>query len=387
MLKIRIVHIIENLHFGGAQRFVIDLCNEVSKAEKYDVYIISLCENNPENSFVEEIESRVKYISFKKNRGLSFTALYMLTAWLKKECPHIVHSHLNALEYIYFYRLYDTRTSFFHTIHKPVEVECSNPFIRKLRTNSYRNNHVIPISVSQQSSRSFRDHYKLYNDIVIQLARPSLNISAARSDLRTTYCNDKNSSLIVHVGNIKKNKNQQLLLRAIQLYNRSAKKKCKLLMIGEVKDHQLFVQLREMANGDQNIEFIGPKHNVADYMSISDGFCLSSTDEGMPISLIEAMSLGCIPICTPVGVVKEMIVDGVTGFLSRGVEVESYCDALKRALDFGVREDIKVNLINLYHKKFHIKTTASNHINSYNKALNLFEGRDNAFELLYKSKM
>lgn len=386
MLKIKIVHIIENLHFGGAQRFVIDLCNEVAKADKYDVYIISLCENNTENSFIEDIDTRVTYISLRKGKGISCTALYILTSWLKNERPHIVHSHLNAFEYLFFYRLYETRTSFFHTIHKPVEAECSNSLIKRLRTSAYRSNQVIPISVSHHGSRGFRENYKLYNDVIIQLGRTDLSITPAQLDLHARYT-ASGSYLMVHVGNITDDKNQQLLLKAIQLYNISAKRKCKLLIIGEVKDKPLFEELTDAIKGDQNIEIIGPQGNVADYLSIADGFCLSSSAEGLPISLIEAMSLGCIPICTSVGGIKEIIVDGLTGFLSKGLDVVSYSNAIKRALDFDGREGIKDNVKKLYHKKFQIKISALNHLNSYNKALNLFEGRDNAFELLYKSKM
>jgi glycosyltransferase involved in cell wall biosynthesis len=386
MLKIKIVHIVENLHFGGAQRFVIDLCNEVAKVEKYDVYIISLCDNNSQNTLVNEIESNVHYISFYKNKGLSISAFYKLTLWLKKECPHIVHSHLNALEYLYLYRLYDTRTSFFHTIHKPVEVECPNLFFKRLRMISYRGNHVIPISISQNSSRAFREHYKVYNDVIIQLARPVLKTTSEQIDLRDKYSVDKDCFLMLHVGNINNGKNQQLLLRSIQLYNQTAVKKCRLLMIGEVKDRELYQELSELMQADPYIEFVGPKHNVADYFSIADGFCLSSTYDGIPISLIEAMSFGCVPICTAVGGIKELIIDGVTGFLSKGIEVDSYCKALQRALHFADKEGIKDNLKKLYFSKHQINASALKHINSYNKALNLFEGRDNAFELLYKSK-
>ncbi|WP_449440722.1 glycosyltransferase [Pedobacter steynii] len=88
----------------------------------------------------------------------------------------------------------------------------------------------------------------------------------------------------------------------------------------------------EVVNNDPYIEFIEGRHNVVDYLSIADAFCLSSIFEGMPISLIEALSVGCIPICTPVGGISQMIKHGKTGFLSRDVSVDSYCDVLKEAL-------------------------------------------------------
>ena len=384
MLKIKIVHVIESLCFGGAQRFVVDLCNEVAKIDKYDVYIISLCENDPNHSIVNDINLNVNYISFKKGTGIGITALVRLTKWLKNESPHIVHSHLNAYEYLLLYRMFNSSTSFFHTIHKPANIECANSFFKKIRAGSYRNHQVTPISISQSSSKAFRSYYKLNNDIIIQSARPELEVTVAQLELRAKY--KDGSYLMVHVGNITDGKNQQLLVRAIQMYNLTALKKCRLVLIGEVRNQPLFHQLTELLKHDYFIEFIGAKHNVADYLSLADGFCLSSTFEGMPISLIEAMSMGCIPICTPVGAIKEIIVDGVTGFLSKEIDVDSYCKALKRALDFGDKDGIRYNVQKVYKKKYQIKISAFNHIHIYKKALNLFEGRDNAFELLYKSK-
>jgi glycosyltransferase involved in cell wall biosynthesis len=387
MLKIKIVHVIENLHFGGAQRFVIDLCNEMANIDKYDVYLLSLEENYTEDSLLSDVLPQVNYISFKKRGKINISTLIKLTYWLKSECPHIVHSHLNAYEYLSIYRLFETRTSFFHTIHKPVQLECSNLVLKKFRANSYRYNQVTPISISQNSSKSFREYYKLNNDVVIQHARLQPKVSSAQVQVRTGHDDAKYSFLLLHIGNIDTGKNQQLLVRAIQLYNLTAKRKCRLLMIGEVKDQKVYCALREMLLHDQNIEFIGAKHNVADYLSIADGFCLSSTWEGLPMALIEAMAMGCIPICTPAGAIKEIIVDGVTGFVSKDVDVDSYCKALKRALEYPNREVLRENIKEVYQKRFDIRGSASKHINLYKRALNLFEGRDNAFELLYKSKI
>lgn len=45
-------------------------------------------------------------------------------------------------------------------------------------------------------------------------------------------------------------------------------------------------------------------------------FCLPSKNEGMPMSVLEAMSYGLATIATPVGGVPQIINDGVDGFLS-----------------------------------------------------------------------
>ena len=62
----------------------------------------------------------------------------------------------------------------------------------------------------------------------------------------------------------------------------------------------------------------------------------------MPISLIEAMSCGLIPICTPVGGIVDMIKDGYNGFLSDDLSLDSYARALRRFLNLNEEERTKI---------------------------------------------
>jgi len=386
MHKIKIVHVIGTLNRGGAERFVIDLCNEMAKIEKYEVYILSLCGNDPQNTFINDLSNSVNYISFNKKRGLSLSVLLKLTNWLKVKNPHIVHSHLNSFEYLILYRAFKSRTTFFHTIHNTADFECSNLAIKTIRAFFYRNNKVIPITISMNGSKTYRDYYGLNNEIIIENARPSLSTTSQFNQLYEKYKGVDDRFLLVHIGRISIEKNQEVLIESVKKFNATESIKCKLLIIGDIKDEQLSIKLRSLAKNDPNIEFLGGKNNIADYLSVADAFCLSSVSEGMPISLIEAMSVGCIPICTPVGGIKEMIKDGVTGFLSSNTTQESYFKALKRAVYFKDKHVIKDNISKAFENKYHIEISAKNHLKTYNKALNLFEGSDSAFELLYKSK-
>ena len=52
----------------------------------------------------------------------------------------------------------------------------------------------------------------------------------------------------------------------------------------------------------------------------------------MPISLIEALSCGLVPICTAVGGIVDVVEDGKNGFLSQDMTVESYAKTIERYL-------------------------------------------------------
>ncbi len=55
---------------------------------------------------------------------------------------------------------------------------------------------------------------------------------------------------------------------------------------------------------------------ISDYLLNGDAFVLSSLWEGLPISLLEAISFGVIPVCTPAGGIPDVIKNDTLGYVS-----------------------------------------------------------------------
>lgn len=369
MDKVKIMHLIGDLTKGGAERFVVDLCNELAKDDQYEVYLVSICANDAENTFVKDIDKSVRYVSFNKERGFSMGVFVALTKWLLKANPHVLHSHLNGFEYLAFYLFLSKHTLFFHTIHNTAAAECHNFFVKNFRRIWYKSNKVRPVTISYDGSKTYKEYYKLHNDILIENGRQDLVTTDEYPLIAEKYKEVDDNFILVHVGRIANEKNQELLIRAVQQFNATEERKCKLIIIGEVKNKPLYQHLLEVANGDSYIEFVGGKHNVVDYLSIADAFCLSSIFEGMPISLIEALSVGCIPVCTSVGGITQMIKHGKTGFLSKDLSIDGYCDTLKEALNHPDRKMIKLNGRLFFKLNYHIQASANAHSKNYSTML------------------
>lgn len=81
-------------------------------------------------------------------------------------------------------------------------------------------------------------------------------------------------------------------------------------------DGPLAEELRGFAQplGDR-VRFLGLREDVAELMLASDGFVLSSVVEGLPMVLMEAAMSGLPSVATDVGGVREVVVDGQTGFV------------------------------------------------------------------------
>ncbi|MBN9672254.1 glycosyltransferase [Roseibium aggregatum] len=72
--------------------------------------------------------------------------------------------------------------------------------------------------------------------------------------------------------------------------------------------------------GDIGIKVEPPVHDsrrLSKLMAWADVFVLPSRWEGAPLTIVEAQRLGCVPVVTDVGAVKELIEDGVDGLLLR----------------------------------------------------------------------
>ena len=92
-------------------------------------------------------------------------------------------------------------------------------------------------------------------------------------------------------------------------------------------------------------------------------FCLSSFYEGLPISLLEAFSCGCTPICTAVGGIVDVIKNGENGYLSLDLSVKSYVDAIMNYIESPIE---RKNLIQYYRNNYTMEKCANKYEAIYN---------------------
>ena len=363
----KIIHIIPSLNKGGAERCVVDLCNELAMIHSVEVILISLKDNLAGKSFISEINSRVRYISLAKKGGFELKVLLNVTSILKKEKPDIVNTHINAIEYININLLLNSPSSkVFHTIHSKAQQECPYEVLRRMRKVYFRNDKVTPITISQDGKSTYQQYYGLNNDRLIPNGRPYLKTTSELAELQKLFPSSPHEYLFVNVGRVVDVKNQAMLVRSVQMFNNlHHEKKCRLLIVGDLRDQEIVNDLKRTINGDPYINLTGDKNNIADYLSIADAYCLSSHYEGMPISLIEAFSMGCIPICTSVGGIPEMITDGVNGFLSKSTTEQGFLDAINNFHTSDKRHEIRENGQKTFVDKYHIGITARRYYDLY----------------------
>lgn len=99
----------------------------------------------------------------------------------------------------------------------------------------------------------------------------------------------------------------------------SPPKRCDLFMMtAELLPQYAFVWIgnqQEVNEHPQNVFFMGNIPNAGIYNSIADLFILPSDYEGLPMVIIEAMSLGKPIVASNVGGISEIVRNGVNGFV------------------------------------------------------------------------
>ena len=91
------------------------------------------------------------------------------------------------------------------------------------------------------------------------------------------------------------------------------------------------------------VQLLGWRSDVETIYAAADVVVLTSDNEGMPVSLIEAASVGCPAVTTAVGSAHEVVLDGKTGFVV-DLDADLLASAVLRILnDHDLREQMATN--------------------------------------------
>lgn len=137
---------------------------------------------------------------------------------------------------------------------------------------------------------------------------------AFKNELRITYGYNVDDFLLFYAAEFNKNKNQQLLIRAMALIKDDLPNG-KLLLAG---DGALVGECRRLAEslgvGDR-ICFLGFRDDIKELLQISDVAVASSYREGLPVNIMEAMAMGLPIIASENRGHRELVSNKENGFI------------------------------------------------------------------------
>lgn len=117
---------------------------------------------------------------------------------------------------------------------------------------------------------------------------------------------------IVSVGRLEKVKNQELLINAFSKLNLS---NIRLILVGDGRERENLESLIKRLGIADKVTLTGFTPEPEKYLAKANVFVLPSLSEGFGIAAVEAMLLGIPCLCSNVGGLPEIILDGETGWL------------------------------------------------------------------------
>lgn len=353
----KILHINHSLLIGGTERVICGLINEQSKRNE-----VTLCTWYPPQSgegLETLVSDRVKRVSLDNEEMNFMTKLIdeiRLYKLIKSGGYDVVHVHNNFNFYILAVLLLKNKVRFFYTIHSDAVRE-NGPLSSKtliIKKMFFRKKWLVPITISPQSQQSFENLYHCESYLQVNgIERPKVEINTL---LLREYRFTPNTRVFVHIGRICEAKNQEVLCKVFKQLICEGNDVV-LLIIGPREIESIWEKIKEYFS--ERICYLGSKDDAISFLRMADGMCLPSIYEGLPITLLESLAVGCIPICSPVGGIPSVIENGYNGFLSESSSEEDYYVAVKRFLNtpFKTIEYIKAQAQKTF-EKYDISQTA-----------------------------
>ena len=297
-------------------------------------------------------------------------ALAVLEVWqaLKSFAPDVVHTHSTKAGLVGRMAAWFAGIPAIFTAHgwafTEGVAERSRRLARFLERHAARISAAI-ICVSEYDRKLAIDLGVGNKDILIKIHNGVLNIPA---DLCANHAGGGYVK-IVSVARLDAPKDHALLIDALATINDMA---WQLELIG---DGPLTESIRARARAyglGERVRFSGLCNDVPKRLSKADLSVLTSSFEGFPLSILEAMRASLPVIASNVGGVPESVVDGTTGFLVPKGDKEALVDRLRRLLgDAQLRVQMGLAGRAFYEREFSFEVMYQRTLAVYRQVLRL----------------
>lgn len=339
---LRILHVIESLAPGGAERTLVDLCTALqARGHACSVAsILSRLELAPE---LNQAHVRVHDLRVTSLRAIAATG-FRLSHLVHRLRPDVVHAHLFFPELAApvatsFTRPRPVRCVTFHNLaYEAYPVDSAWRVFRRQLERVAARHFDAHLAGGAAIARHYSTNLRLSSVLTVPYAcsfpeLPSLSVDARAERIAELGMNPA-VPLLLLPGSFRIEKGHRYFLEALALLrDRGITVQAAFISTGALLD-EITRRTHELRL-EERVNFLGvlpSKVDVVTLMSLSDLVVLPSTHEGYPISAIEAMGAGAAVIASAVGGLVELIEHGVTGRLVPPRDSTALAEAIEQLL-------------------------------------------------------
>jgi len=343
--KVKIVRIINRFNIGGPTfnatyltRYLSDDYETIlvggvpEEGEKDSLHVLK--ENGIEPIIVPELSRAIDPINDRK-------AYRKIKRIIKEFQPDIVHTHASKAGILGRLAAKSLKVPVVvHTFHGHV----FHSYFGKAKTDLFKrierylakiSTGIVAISEIQKKELVLDHKIALSKKVKViplgfDLTKFSIDLQNKRDKTRAEFSIKDDEIAIAIVGRLAPIKDHAFFLRSIQKLMGETNKKLKIFIVGDGSERQQI---------EEQVKRIDPKGSVIrltswilDISSFNAGMdimCLTSKNEGTPVSLIEAQATGLPVVSTDVGGVRDVVINESAGFITKKGDIETYTEKLR----------------------------------------------------------
>jgi hypothetical protein len=365
----KVLHIINNLGSGGAEKLLEDLIPLMNKIENLEADILLLTDKN--NVFYDALINKGVKVHVVKYRNMyDIRNIFEIKKYIVDGGYDIVHSHVFPTQYwVSLSRLFirNKKIKFMTTEHSTHNRRREKFYFRPIDKFIYSQYDSI-ISITEKTRDNLIDwidpkHRKIDKHVVIENGVDIEKIKEAlpykKSELIEGISED--TKLVCMVGRFSEAKDQPTLIRAIS----KLPEEVHLVLVGE---GPLMVDNKELAEKlgiSGRTHFLGFRQDIPRILKTIDIVVLSSHWEGLSLASIEGLASGKPFIASRVPGLEEVVKSA--GILFEQGDEIALVEIINRLFSDKVKYDEISNKCIIESRMYSIKNMMINVLNVYSK--------------------
>lgn len=324
----KIYFLLPGLTFGGAERVIFTLCNNLDRSKFEPTLVLFSKEGMP----VDFLKSDVKVIDLKISR-IRY-AIFAVLKLIRRDKPDMVFGGWGEVSaflspLVPFFK----KTKFIARETNVVSAHVTRKEI-KFFYRFYNNFHKI-IAQSDDMRDDLVENWKINPDKIVKINNP-IDVEEIKSQIKTSKAlYSKEFKNVIAIGNLTYRKGFDLLLT---VFEKLKEEPIKLYIVGEGVDREKLVAQKEEL-GLENVTFLGSMKNPFPYLNQANLFVLSSRYEGFPNVLLEAGACGTYALVNDcLGGIEEIIQETINGEIYPIDEVDKFAEKIKILVGINFEE-------------------------------------------------
>lgn len=333
-----IMHVIDSLQLGGAERMLVELANAVAS----DGHRVSVCVTRSGMSLADDLSPAIPLHPLNRKRRFNFQAMRSFASIIRQQGVDLLHVHgrtsLSFVATVKSLRLADVAVVF-HDHYGRIEHDSKIPFWFRSWAKFQIDYYVGVYARLWDSAIAAglpREQVKVI-DNALDLER--LRKIAATSE-QQVYVNDDKRPLGVVVANLRPEKGIHLLLSALSKIS-GPQPPWQIYIIGRDADSEYGKYCRKLTvelRISDRVHFLGERTDVPAWIQAADFAIIPSTSESGPLVLIEYMCLGIPFVATATGSISKRVAELGVPEIVRTNDVDALSAAIERLLQLSKTE-------------------------------------------------